>query len=83
MKISGVIVKDEETDMFFAYVKQFPGICAQDESIDKVKGKIDAYYNSFMAIVIFVGETGIQETGKPPHAAALPTVRLMARHTSR
>jgi len=48
MNIHGIIIKDEENDKFFAYVKQFPAICAQAESIEAVTEKISTYFKAYM-----------------------------------
>ena len=47
MKITSVVILDEGKGIFFAYVKQFPGICAQAKSIEEVRKKLNQYFKSF------------------------------------
>jgi predicted RNase H-like HicB family nuclease len=48
MKINGIIIKDAKENVFFAYVKQFPGICAQAGSIEEAQKKINEYFKAFI-----------------------------------
>ena len=48
MKIEGVIINDKSGNKYFAFVKQFPGVCAQANSIADVQIKLDAHFASFI-----------------------------------
>ena len=48
MKIDSVIIKDVATGKFFAFIRQFPCICAQANSIQEVDVKINSYFKSFI-----------------------------------
>lgn len=48
MKIKGVVIKDEETGKFTAFIRQFPGICAQADSTKEAEVKLQAYYKAFI-----------------------------------
>jgi hypothetical protein len=48
MKIEGVIINDVKAQKYFAFIKQFPGICAQSDTVEGVQKKIDTYFSSFM-----------------------------------
>ncbi|MBS1505500.1 MAG: type II toxin-antitoxin system HicB family antitoxin [Bacteroidetes bacterium] len=48
MKIDGVIIKDATTGKFFGFVRQFPGVCAQANTVNEVSEKINAYFQIFV-----------------------------------
>jgi predicted RNase H-like HicB family nuclease len=48
MKIDGVIIKDKETGQFFGFVRQFPGICAQADTVEETDRKVNVYYKAFI-----------------------------------
>lgn len=47
MKIHGVVIEDKEAGVFFGFVHQFPGICAQGNTIQEVKEKVNKYFQAF------------------------------------
>lgn len=47
MKIHGVMIKDEATGKFFAFVRQFPAVCAQGNSVEEAHAKVNAYWKAF------------------------------------
>lgn len=48
MKINGVIIQDTKSEKVFGFVQQFPGVCAQGDTIVEVQQKIDKYFESFI-----------------------------------
>lgn len=48
MKISGVIIRDEQKGKYFAFVEQFPGICAQGNTAKEATTKMNAYFQRFI-----------------------------------
>lgn len=48
MKIKGVIIKDAESGKLTAFIRQFPGICAQGDSVQEVDTKLNAYFKAFI-----------------------------------
>ena len=48
MKINGVVIRDESKNVYFSYIKQFPGICAQADSFDAVTKKIERHFKVYM-----------------------------------
>lgn len=43
MKVVPVIIKDTSSGTYTGFVKQFPGVCAQADSIDNLIAKLDSY----------------------------------------
>lgn len=48
MKIEAVMINDKKAKKHFAFVKQFPAVCAQGDSIGEVQSKIKTNYISFI-----------------------------------
>lgn len=48
MKINGVVIRDTKKDKFFAFVEQFPGICAQGNTAKEATDKMNAYFQMFI-----------------------------------
>lgn len=48
MNISGVIIKDKNDEFYFGFVKQFPAVCAQGDTVKEVNEKINIYWKSFI-----------------------------------
>jgi len=44
MKVTGIILDDGKgAGPYFGFLKQFPSVCAQADTIDGVSDKLDAY----------------------------------------
>lgn len=44
MKVTGIILDDgKDTGPYFGFLKQFPSVCAQANSIDDLTDKLDSY----------------------------------------
>lgn len=43
------IIKDFKMNVFFGYLELFPFICAQGNTIDKIKTNINLYYETYKA----------------------------------
>ena len=48
MDIQGIIINDRHKSKYFAFVKQFPGICAQADTADEAINKMNVYFKSFI-----------------------------------
>ncbi len=48
MKIKGIIINDVEAKKYFAFVNQFPGVCAQGDSMKEVKVNIMRNFRYFI-----------------------------------
>lgn len=48
MKIEGVMIRDTKANKFFAFVRQFPGVCAQGDSPQEVDSKIEKNFKAFI-----------------------------------
>jgi len=48
MKIKGIIINDEKEGKYFAFVDQFPGVCAQADTFDEVKVKVNKNFSAFL-----------------------------------
>lgn len=48
MKIDGIIIKDEVTNTYFTFIRQFPGICAQGGTVKEAEDKINIYFQKFI-----------------------------------
>ena len=48
MKIEGVMIRDKEKGFFFAFVRQFPGVCAQGRTFEEADRKVNTYYQAFI-----------------------------------
>lgn len=48
MNISGIMINDEKKGVFFAYIKQFPGICAQAETAEEANRKVNHYFKKYI-----------------------------------
>jgi len=49
MKIPIIIITDQDSGKHTAFFKHFPGICAQADSIEEAKAKLDTYYRAYLA----------------------------------
>ena len=43
-----IMIKDKKSGKFFAFVSQFPGICAQGDSFEEASSKVNTYYKTFI-----------------------------------
>lgn len=48
MKIDGVMIEDKDKGTFFAFIRQFPGICAQGKTVEEAHEKVNAYFKKFI-----------------------------------
>jgi len=48
MKMTSIIINDKKANKYVAFMKQFPGVCAQGDSIKEVKGKIKKHFDYFI-----------------------------------
>jgi len=48
MEIQGVMINDAKSNMYFAFISQFPGICAQGKTKEEVDEKIHKYFQSYV-----------------------------------
>lgn len=48
MKINSVIIKDQKAKIFFGFIRQFPGICAQSDTFEGVREKINKYFKKYV-----------------------------------
>lgn len=48
MKIDGVIIEDSKTGQFFTFIRQFPGICAQGDSVESATIKVNQYFQKYI-----------------------------------
>jgi len=48
MKIQPVIVKDVKSKVYFVFIKQFPGICTQANTIEEAEIKINKYWQEYI-----------------------------------
>lgn len=48
MNIEGVIITDEKAKKVFAFVRQFPAVCAQADTEEEVKIKIETNFRHFV-----------------------------------
>lgn len=47
MKIEAVVINDEKAKKYFAFIRQFPGVCAQADSIAEIKIKMEKHFQAF------------------------------------
>lgn len=43
MKLDAIIIKDNASDTYTGFIKDYPGVCAQASNIDDLKAKLDKY----------------------------------------
>jgi predicted RNase H-like HicB family nuclease len=48
MKIEGIIIKDADKGKWFSFIRQFPGICAQGDTIEEAKTKMNTYFQAYL-----------------------------------
>jgi predicted RNase H-like HicB family nuclease len=48
MKIEGVVINDAKAKKYFAFIRQFPGVCAQGDTIEETEAKVNKYFRSFI-----------------------------------
>lgn len=48
MKIDAVIINDTKAKKYFAFIRQFPGVCAQADSIAEIKIKMEKHFHAFV-----------------------------------
>lgn len=48
MNIEGVIIKDVNANKYFAFIRQFPGVCAQADTKKEVSFKIEKSFKAFI-----------------------------------
>lgn len=48
MKIDGVMIEDKINGVFFAFIRQFPGICAQGNSPEEAHQKVNKYFKTYI-----------------------------------
>ena len=51
MKLNGIIIKNEETEIYTAFVKEYPGILAQGSTIDEVQRKLNRAMDNFITML--------------------------------
>lgn len=47
MIVNAIIINDEKAKKHFAFIRQYPGVCAQGDTISEVKAKIEKHFNAF------------------------------------
>ena len=51
-KLTGVILHNTSTNVFTAFIKEYPGVLAQGKSEDEVKNKLDKNWDNFLDYMI-------------------------------
>ena len=45
--MKAIIIRNTKTKKYFAFINRFPGICAEADSVEKVKSKIKKHIKIF------------------------------------
>lgn len=49
--IETVTIHEKNTGKYFVFVRKFPGICAQGDSFEEAKKKVQEYYYQFLEVL--------------------------------
>jgi len=49
MKVDAVIIKDKSSGLFAGFVKQYPNVCSQADTIDNVLQNLNSYLKHWLA----------------------------------
>lgn len=48
MRIEPVIIEDQDKSVFFVFIRQFPAVCAQGQTMEEAAQKVNTYWKKFV-----------------------------------